>query len=186
MLPLTIAVILLGQSSTAKQISDAKAMLKAGVAFANHSKKKSSYMSIGPKWVKMKTGKEYLDAQGMWRDDVAKVADVYQRNGHVYVVSMTRSSSSGDWNTFLTCVYREDGSLAICDQMYKAFAPSEGAVETQSIFDAKGKLLKETTKAMDLKEKKVYSGAKAQDLLAAAKPMLFKLQGLKRANRLAF
>ena len=186
MTSILIATLLLAQKPSAKQIAEAHADLRQAVKRSNHAKPAAMFMLAGPKdkWIKMKTDHDHLDKDGMWREDISEVADVYMRHGHVYLVSITESSPSGDWSTFASCLYRDNGNLQICHQRYAAFSPNEGAVESETILDEIGKSISQTQKATDLKGKKKYSGAKAKDLFNDAKRTAIEINQVKTVNSL--
>jgi hypothetical protein len=86
-------------------------------------------------------------------DDLDDVAYVWLRQGKVVEVFFTFQSGSRDWGHFVTCYFREDGSLAKIHSRLNTFYGSVTVIRDQ-YYGASGRLLKKTARYLDIQTQK--------------------------------
>jgi hypothetical protein len=119
------------------------------IVFADMSE---DYNANQPKWRKFNSEKEFEKA----REATELYATAYVwlgKNGRVGVSNFTFSSPSGDWAHFVFHYFREDGSLAKVEAQLNTFY-GDITVLRDFYFDRRGRLLRKTTKYLDLETKK--------------------------------
>lgn len=109
-------------------------LIFADVADYNESEK--------PVWKKFASEDEFEKSRET--EEAYTIAYIWKKNKKIVQVNFTYSSPSGDWVEYYFQTYREDGTLAQSNREYRTFM-GDVIVNKIQIFDAKGKLLKETT-----------------------------------------
>lgn len=111
----------------------------------------SDYDTDEPKWQTFKSSKE-LEA---FREDTETytIANNWRSKGKVVSSLFTMFSPSGDWATYVTHYFRSDGSAAKVNTEMRTFN-GEYIIIRNFYFDTRGKLLKKTSKYLDLTTKK--------------------------------
>jgi len=104
------------------------------------------------RWQEFRT-KAALDKA--WRDGKTYTSSNVWLNptGSPVVALFTYSSPSGDWAQYVTNYYRSDGTLAKSSSELRTFM-GELIVIRERLYDARGKLIREQTRYLDLKTRK--------------------------------
>lgn len=111
----------------------------------------SDYDSDKAEWRTFKS-KTNLDT---FRDktETYSVAYIWRARGKIALVAFTMFSPSGDWAEYVTYYFRHDGSAAKVTSELRTFY-GDYLIIRERYFDPRGRLLKQTSKFLDLVTKK--------------------------------
>lgn len=110
-----------------------------------------------PEWKKYNSEKEFEKARETVEPD--DIAYVWQKKGKIVMTNFTFSSASGDWVHYVYHYFREDGTLAKVEARLNTFNGNL-TVLRDFHFDRNGKLLRKTTKYLDLQTQKPKKSGK--------------------------
>ncbi len=111
----------------------------------------SDYETDVPKWQIFKTEKELETFRET--TEAYTIANNWRTNGKIVSSLFTMFSPSGDWAQYVNHYFRPDGSAAKVTTEMRTFN-GEYIIIRNLYFDAKGKVLKRTSKYLDLATKK--------------------------------
>lgn len=111
----------------------------------------SDYNENKPKWRRYNSKKEFEKARET--SEFHNIAFVWRKSGRIVRANFTFDSPSGDWVHFVFHYFREDGTLAKVEAQLNTFNGNM-TVLRDFYFDRNGKLLRKTTKYLDLQTKK--------------------------------
>jgi len=112
----------------------------------------SSGYENGPEaWKEFRSERERTKAES--GDNMNQIASVWSKNGKVVVTKLSLTSPSGDWVHFINYYYREDGTLAKTQAQLNTFY-GDVSVLRELYFQTSGKVIRSTTRYLDLKTKK--------------------------------
>lgn len=126
------------------------------IVFADVS---DDYNANKPKWKKFASEKEFEKSREAGAESYT-TAYVWRKNDRVVVSNFTFSSPSGDWAHYVFHYFREDGTLAKIEARLNTFY-GDMTILRDFYFDRRGKVLRKTTKYLDLttqKPKKAKDG----------------------------
>lgn len=111
----------------------------------------SDYETDEPKWQTFKSSKE-LEAFRE-KTETYTIANNWRSKGRLVSSLFTMFSPSGDWATYVTHYFRADGSAAKVNTEMRTFN-GEYIIVRDFYFDSRGKLLKKSSKYLDITTKK--------------------------------
>lgn len=111
----------------------------------------SDYDTAKPEWRRFRSAKDLED----FRDETEtySIAYLWRTNGKIVSAVFTVFSPSGDWAEYITHYFRPDGSAAKVTTELRTFY-GDYLVIRERFFNSRGKLLKQTSKFLDLTTKK--------------------------------
>jgi hypothetical protein len=166
---LLVLALLLGSSffrlinSYAKQVD----------RFSKHHPKRS-FANVGTdtdNWREFKTSAELNNATAAPFDESAFV---WLKAGRVVGANFTFTSESGDWAHYVNYYFRENGGLAKVDARLNTFYGNLSVIR-EKYYDDKGKLLRASTRYLDLQSGKPK---KSKDFIDEPIPIYLKAQDL--------
>lgn len=113
---------------------------------ADYTEKKSK-----PRWKKFASVKSLEKFRET--TETYSIAYSWRKNGKIVRSNFTLFSPSGDWSKYVYLYFRADGTLAKAESELRTFY-GYFIVLNDIYFDDKGKILKKTTKYLDLKTEK--------------------------------
>ena len=125
----------------------------------------------GRTWASMKTENDHLDSSGNWSENTVSVAYVWIKQGRICLISVTRSSPTGDWIQWLDYSYRSDGTIARISSGFFAYAPEDGGVLREMLFAPDGERIHQGANYTSLNGKHSFTGAKADRLREIEHPV---------------
>lgn len=82
-----------------------------------------------------------------------ETAYVWEKTGKLVAANFTFTSQSGDWAHYVTCYFREDGTLAKIHAQLNTFHGNLSVIR-EKFYDGRGKLLHTSARYLDLKSQK--------------------------------
>lgn len=141
----------------------------------------SDYNEKKPKWRRYSSRKEFEKARET--SEFHNIAFVWRKNGRIVLANFTFDSPSGDWAHFVYHYFREDGTLAKVEAQLNTFNGNM-TVLRNFYFDRNGKLLRKTTKYLDLETKKPKNLKEVGDFYDNEVKIFKKTVNLPFASRL--
>jgi len=107
----------------------------------------------------------FKSAKQMAKADPYESASVWLKDGKVVAADFSFTSPSGDWYHFVNYYFRADGTLAKIHAQLNTFAAADGglSVVRDEFYDSRGKLLRTSTRYLDLKSQKPRKRADFMD-----------------------
>ena len=110
----------------------------------------------GDKWREFKSAKEYKDT------NLDESADVWQKDSKTVIAFFGFTSQSGDWYHYVTYYFRAGGTLAKIHAQLNTFY-GDTSVVRDKYYGSNGKLLRATTRYLDLQTQKPTKHRDFQD-----------------------
>ena len=107
--------------------------------------------------------REFKNAKELEKSEVSydEQANVWLKAGKALLAKFTLTSASGDWVQYLSYYFRDDGTLAKIHSQLNTFHGNVSVIK-EKYFDTGGKVLRNTTRILDLKTRKP---TKARDFM---------------------
>ena len=150
-------VIALPQSKATKTVSQIDTYVRSIDGLMKRQKEPdlvvadvSDYEMNDPKWQRFKTIKELETFRE--KTETYTIANNWRSKGNLVSSLLTTFSPSGDWAQYVTHYFRPDGTAAKVVTEMRTFN-GEYIIIRNMYFDARGKLLKKSSKYLDLATK---------------------------------